>query len=149
MKTNSESHGPLCSDSLLSAPLCSKNFSKCVSTHCLYPRTPSPLQSTLINPLSPPPLTALNRVTDKLHVAIAKGHVSALGSPRLPRTLREVTTPLFFKHFSLPNDSACSLVSFSGSAHFFPLVYAPLPWPVSKVRMPRDSTSISTFSPWD
>lgn len=43
-----------------------QNFSKCMSTHCLHQ-----------TPFSPP-LTALNRVTDKLHVAIPKVVPAAL-----------------------------------------------------------------------
>lgn len=96
-----------------------QNFSKCMSTHCLHPQTPFS-----------PPLTALNRVTDKLYVAIPKV-VYLLPSCNLNSQELSKRGPLPHSSTRFPLDSSTpSFVSSSAPALCFSLPHAPpLPWP--------------------
>lgn len=111
-------------DSLL--PASQQNFLKWVAVHCCHSLALSPLQSTLINLPSYPPLTAPAGVTDKLCAAISKGHVSALLLPKLPGTLQEVPCPHSSSISSLGSVTPHFPHSLSVSASFFLLSYTPL-----------------------
>lgn len=91
-----------------------QNFSKCMSTHCLHPQTPFS-----------PPLTALNRVTDKLYVAIPKV-VYLLPSCNLNSQELSKRGPLPHSSTRFPLDSSTpSFVSSSAPALCFSLPHAP------------------------
>lgn len=79
-------------------------------------------------------------VTDKLYAGISKGHASALMLHKLSGTLKLVTIPSFFKHFS--PWKAMTLYSPHSTSMFLPVSHLSFVslflGPVSKVKMPQD-----------
>ena len=108
--------------------------------HSFSPTAPSPLthcsshlcsktQNVCLPTAFTPPLTALNKVTDKLYVAIPKV-MYLLPSCNLNSQELSKKGPLpHSSNIFLPRCSTPTLVSSYVPAHCFSLSHAPLPWP--------------------